>query len=62
MDEGDIQPGDLVFFDTAGAGASHVGIATGPDTAISATSSKGVMEHPLDDDYWGEHFLGARRL
>ncbi|MGH2940967.1 MAG: C40 family peptidase [Solirubrobacterales bacterium] len=57
----EVQPGDLVFFDTAGAGASHVGIATGPETAISATTH-GVMEHPITTGYWGEHLIGARRV
>ncbi|MDO9408818.1 C40 family peptidase [Patulibacter sp.] len=56
-----IQPGDLVFFSTAGAGASHVGIATSATTVISATT-KGVMEHRLDDDYWGAAYVGARRV
>src|SRR3954451_16299632 len=42
----DIRPGDLVFFSTAGAGASHVGIATGEDTVVSATNA-GVMEHAI---------------
>lgn len=58
----DIRPGDLVFFSTAGPGASHVGIATGRTTAVSATSSGGVMEHSTTDAYWGGHFVGARRL
>jgi cell wall-associated NlpC family hydrolase len=57
----DIQPGDLVFFNTAGPGASDVGIASGPRTVISATTH-GVMEHPIFDSYWGGHFVGARRL
>jgi peptidoglycan DL-endopeptidase CwlO len=57
----EIQPGDLVFFDTDGAGASHVGIALSAETAISATSH-GVMEHPLTTGYWGEHLIGARRI
>jgi cell wall-associated NlpC family hydrolase len=57
----DIQAGDLVFFNTAGSGASHVGIATGATTVISATSS-GVMEHKSNDSYWGSHYVGARRL
>ncbi|HEX4307349.1 MAG TPA: NlpC/P60 family protein [Solirubrobacterales bacterium] len=56
----EIQAGDLVFFDTDGPGASHVGIALGPETAISATTH-GVMEHPLTTGYWGEHLIGARR-
>lgn len=57
----EIQVGDLVFFDSAGSGASHVGIATGPTTVISATSS-GVMEHRIDSGYWASHYVGARRL
>lgn len=57
----EIQAGDLVFFDTDGPGASHVGIALSPETAISATTH-GVMEHPLTTGYWGEHLIGARRV
>jgi cell wall-associated NlpC family hydrolase len=57
----EIQPGDLVFFDTDGAGASHVGIALSAETAISATTH-GVMEHPITTGYWGEHLIGARRI
>lgn len=57
-----IQPGDLVFFDTAGPGASDVGIATSATTVISATSSRGVLDHEIFDDYWGAHYIGARRL
>jgi cell wall-associated NlpC family hydrolase len=57
----EIQAGDLVFFDTDGAGASHVGIALSPETAISATSH-GVMEHPITTGYWGDHLIGARRV
>jgi cell wall-associated NlpC family hydrolase len=58
----EIQPGDLLFFDTAGPGASDVGIATGPRTEISATASQGVVEHAIFDSYWGPHFVGARRV
>jgi cell wall-associated NlpC family hydrolase len=57
----DIRPGDLVFFSTAGPGPSHVGIATSPRTVVSATNA-GVMEHRLDDAYWGGSYVGARRL
>jgi peptidoglycan hydrolase-like protein with peptidoglycan-binding domain len=56
-----VQPGDLVFFNTSGGGASHVGIATSATTAISATSH-GVMEHSTVDSYWGAHYIGARRV
>jgi cell wall-associated NlpC family hydrolase len=57
----DIRPGDLVFFSTAGPGASHVGIATSATTVVSATNS-GVMEHATNDAYWGGHYAGARRV
>ncbi|WP_210495832.1 peptidoglycan-binding protein [Patulibacter sp. SYSU D01012] len=61
VSKGAVQAGDLVFFSTAGAGASHVGIATGPSTAISATSH-GVMEHSFTSGYWSQHYVGARRV
>jgi cell wall-associated NlpC family hydrolase len=57
----DIQAGDLVFFNTAGSGASDVGIATSATTAVSATTH-GVMTHPIRSGYWGSHFVGARRV
>jgi cell wall-associated NlpC family hydrolase len=56
-----IQAGELVFFNTSGGGASHVGIATSATTAISATTH-GVMEHSIFGSYWGAHFVGARRV
>jgi len=56
-----IQSGDLVFFNTAGPGASDVGIATSATTVVSATTH-GVREHAIFDSYWGSHFVGARRL
>jgi cell wall-associated NlpC family hydrolase len=56
-----IQAGDLVFFNTAGAGASDVGIATSATTAVSATTH-GVMTHAILSGYWGSHYVGARRL
>lgn len=56
-----IQAGDLVFFDTAGSGASDVGIATSATEAVSATTH-GVMTHPIRSGYWGSHFVGARRI
>ncbi len=62
VDRDDIRPGDLVFFSTAGPGASHVGIATGSRTVVSATSSGGVMKHSINDAYWGGHYVSARRI
>jgi len=56
-----VQAGDLVFFNTNGPGASHVGIATSPTTMISATSH-GVMENSFTSGYWASHYVGARRV
>jgi cell wall-associated NlpC family hydrolase len=50
-----------VFWDTDGSGASHVGVATGSSTVISATSH-GVMEHSIFGPYWGARYVGARRV
>lgn len=61
VQKADIQPGDLVFFNTAGPGASHVGVATSATKVVSATTS-GVREHAIDDDYWGAAFVGVRRV
>ncbi|WP_027007465.1 peptidoglycan-binding protein [Conexibacter woesei] len=61
VSKGNIQAGDLVFFSTDGAGASHVGIATSATTAVSATTH-GVMQHAIFDSYWGAHYLGARSV
>jgi len=57
----DIQAGDLVFFDTNGPGASHVGIAVSATRVISTTTG-GVKEHAIGDAYWGAHYVGARRV
>ena len=61
VDRSQIQPGDLVFFNTAGSGASHVGIATSATSMISATSH-GVMESSFSSGYWASHYVGARRV
>jgi len=59
----DMQKGDLVFFDQSGKKYSHVGILTGKNRFVHATSSgKYVREDSLDDPYWKKHFLGARRV
>ena len=44
------EAGDLVFFDEAGYGISHVGIATGHGTVIHASTYYGaVVETPIYD-------------
>ena len=58
----DLQEGDLVFFTTYEAGASHVGIYAGKDKFWHASSSHGVMLSDLQEKYWRDNYYGARRL
>ncbi len=60
-DRSQIQAGDLVFWSLAGPGASHVGVATGPTTAISATVHR-VREVDFSSGYWSDAYFGARRV
>ena len=59
----ELQPGDLVFFNTLQRAFSHVGIYLGDDRFVHASSSRTgmVMVSRLKDRYWREHFDGARR-
>lgn len=50
-------PGDLVFFDIKGKGASHVGMYLKERSFVHASSSKGVIISSLDDSYYKKHFL-----
>ncbi|GMA13756.1 peptidoglycan endopeptidase [Deinococcus metallilatus] len=61
----ELQPGDLVFFDTEGRGqVTHVGIYLGDDQFVNANSYKGqvAVDHLLGDPYWAPRLLGARRV
>ncbi len=57
-----LRAGDLVFFETYEPGPSHVGIYIGNSQFISATSSRGVVVADLFGYYWGERYIGARRV
>jgi hypothetical protein len=54
--------GDLVFFNTTGRGASHVGIVTGPGRFVHGSTSRGVIEDEMAKEYWNRRFIGARRV
>ena len=60
--QSDLQPGDLVFFETYEPGASHDGIYVGEGKFIAANSGTGVAVVSLADPYWSSRYLGARRL
>ena len=60
--QSELQPGDLVFFETYEPGASHDGIYVGEGKFIAANSGTGVAVVSLGDPYWSSRYLGARRL
>jgi cell wall-associated NlpC family hydrolase len=61
---GNLQPGDLVFFQTRGRGRiSHVGIYLGNGRFIHASSGRGqVRTDSLSDGYYSRRYVGARRI
>lgn len=58
----ELVPGDLVFFSTYEPGVSHAGIYVGNNQFISATSSNGIHVDSLNSEYWGSHYIGAKRI
>jgi len=63
VSSGPIEPGDLVFFNTTGSGASHVGIVVGGDEFIHAPSTNGeVRVERMSSGYWASRYVGARRV
>jgi len=60
---GHLEPGDLVFYDTEGDGAGHVGIVVGPNRTVHALNpAMGVREIDIHWPDIGGPYLGARRL
>jgi cell wall-associated NlpC family hydrolase len=57
----EVEAGDLLFFNTTGTGVSHVGISIGGYRFIHASSSRGVIVSSLEESYYRERFLFARR-
>lgn len=63
VDRADLAVGDLVFFNTDGSGASHVGIYVGDGEFVhSATTPQRVVIDRLDNPYYLTHYIGARRV
>jgi cell wall-associated NlpC family hydrolase len=59
----DLQPGDLVFFNTLHRSFSHVGIYVGDHQFIhSPTSGSKVRIEDMRTAYWNQRFNGARRV
>jgi cell wall-associated NlpC family hydrolase len=63
VDTNELQPGDLVFYNTLRRGFSHVGIYLGDNKFIHAPSGGGqVRIESMDVNYWQKRFNGARRI
>ena len=59
----ELQPGDLVFFNTMRRTFSHVGIYLGDNLFVHAPASGGeVRVENMNAAYWGKRFNGARRI
>lgn len=64
VDRENLEPGDLVFFDTTGP-LAHVGIFEGQGIFIHAASDgpkTGVIKSSLDEPYWSKVYAGGGRL
>jgi LysM repeat protein len=63
VSKANLEPGDLVFFGVNVPGVvSHVGFYMGNNQYISATSSKGIAIYSLDNPYWSQYYMGAKRV
>ena len=59
----ELQPGDLVFFNTLKSAFSHVGIYMGNNKFIHSPSAGGkVRVENMDNTYWNKRFNGAQRI
>ena len=63
IDRNELQPGDLVFFNTMKRTFSHVGIYVGDGKFIHAPrTGKSIRVDDMRSAYWQKRFNGARRV
>ncbi|QZN97440.1 C40 family peptidase [Symbiopectobacterium purcellii] len=64
INKGELEIGDLVFFRINGRGtADHVGVYLGNGKFIqSPRTGADIKISKLSEDYWQEHYIGARRV
>jgi cell wall-associated NlpC family hydrolase len=63
VEKAELQPGDLVFFNTMRRAFSHVGIYLGNNQFVhSPRSGRSVRVEDMTDRYWSKRYNGARRV
>ncbi len=63
IDKSELQPGDLVFFNTLKSAFSHVGIYVGDNKFIHSPRTGSVVRvEDMRIGYWSSRFDGARRV
>lgn len=63
VDLSELQPGDLVFYNTLGRPFSHVGIYLGDSRFVHAPKAGArVRVESLSTGFWARRFNGARRI
>jgi cell wall-associated NlpC family hydrolase len=63
IDKQELEPGDLVFFNTMRRAFSHVGIYLGNGQFVhSPRSGAQVRVESMQDSYWKKRYNGARRV
>jgi cell wall-associated NlpC family hydrolase len=63
IEKSELQPGDLVFFNTLRSAFSHVGIYVGDNKFIHSPRTGGVVRvEDMRLNYWQQRFDGARRV
>lgn len=63
VSRGELQKGDLVFFNTRGQRFSHVGIYLGEGKFVHSPRSGSVVRvESMHTNYWKKRYNGARRL
>lgn len=63
VSKSNLEVGDLVFFNTSGKGVSHAGIYIGSNQFIHSSTSNGVSVSSINDPYyWGDKYIGAKRV
>ncbi len=64
VEQEQLKPGDLVFFNTLRRPFSHVGIYKGEGKFVHASSTRTgrVLVSDMNKRYWAKRFDGARRL